>query len=101
MFYHACTVCKKKVSEDHAGFRCESCQRTYPESNLSYNFSVQVGDFSDSVYLQCMGEVGDTLIGMTAKDFHAISLENPEAVKKILVRRMFQEYTLLVRATLS
>ena len=47
MFYHACTVCKKKVSEDHAGFRCENCQRTYQDSNLSYNFSMQVSDFSD------------------------------------------------------
>ena len=51
MYYHACTVCKKKVLEDHAGYRCENCQRTYPESNLNYNFSVRMGDYSDTMYL--------------------------------------------------
>lgn len=100
MYYHACTVCKKKVLEDHAGFRCENCQRTYPESNLNYNFSVRVGDYSDTMYVQCMGEVGDAFVGMNAKDFHAISLENPEAVKKMLYRRMFLDHTVLIRANL-
>jgi hypothetical protein len=36
-----------------------------------------------------MGEVGDAFIGMSAKDFKAIALENPEGLKKSLFRRLF------------
>jgi hypothetical protein len=51
MYYHACTVCKKKLLEEHAGYRCQHCQCTYTEYNLNYNFSVRMGDYSDTMYV--------------------------------------------------
>jgi replication factor A1 len=86
--------------EENSGFRCENCQRTFTESNLSYNYSVRIGDYSSTMYMQCMGEIGEAFIGMSAKDFHAVSTENPEAAKKMLHRRMFLDYTVLIRANM-
>ena len=60
-----------------------------------------MGDYSDTMYLQCIGEVGDAFIGMTAKDFAVFALENPEGLKKQLYRRMFQDYTVLIRANMQ
>ena len=48
-----------------------------------------------------MGEVGDTILGMAAKDHHSFYLSDPEALKKALYRRLFQEYTLLIRASMQ
>ena len=62
MFYSACPDCKKKVipADSGNGWHCEKCQKAYPEPNWTYNFSMRIGDFTDDVYIQVLGEaVGD------------------------------------------
>jgi replication factor A1 len=69
--YPACPACKKKLmaADGGYGWRCERCAKTFPECNETYNFSVQVGDFTTSVYAQVMGEtVGDQIMGMPASE---------------------------------
>ena len=48
-----------------------------------------------------MGEVGDSIIGMTAKDFYRVSQNDLEGSKKMIATRYFQEYTFLVRASMQ
>lgn len=60
MFYLACGVCKKKVTEQHGvGFRCEGCGQTYKEAVPTYNFSFKFSDYSTSMYLSCLGDCGE------------------------------------------
>ena len=80
MFYMACKVCKKKVIDEHDGFRCERCDKNSQEAVPTYNFTVRVTDHTDSITLQCLGEVGQAFLGMDATDFHAIH-EDMEQVK--------------------
>jgi replication factor A1 len=75
LFYTACTECKKKVNpnENTAGWFCEKCQKVYPECNYTYNFSVQIGDYTSAVYAQVLGDnVGNVIFGMEAKELKGI-----------------------------
>lgn len=53
IYYPACKGenCRKKVNEDNGGFRCESCNRTFPDFNPSYMFSACISDFTESIYV--------------------------------------------------
>ena len=64
MFYMGCKTCKKKVYDEHEGYRCDKCNKIYQEAVPSYNFSVKVQDLADSILLQCLGEVGEAFLGM-------------------------------------
>lgn len=49
MFYLACTLCKKKVNDEHTGYRCEACQKTLQEANPTYNFGMKFSDHSETI----------------------------------------------------
>lgn len=71
MFYLACPVCKKKVIEEGMDqYSCERCSRTFEAVVPTYNYSVKVSDFTHTITLQCMGEVGETFMGMSAQKFY-------------------------------
>ena len=71
MFYLACPVCKKKVMEEGMDtYSCERCSRTFETVVPTYNYSVKVSDFTQTISLQCMGEVGESLMGMSAQKFY-------------------------------
>jgi len=69
MYYHACTACKKKVLPEQYGYRCENCQKSYDTANTSYNFSFRLSDVSTSMYVQALGEQGEAIVGLSARDF--------------------------------
>ena len=77
MFYTACKTCKKKVYDIQEGYRCEKCDKVYPDCVPTYNFTVKVCDHTDSVSVQCLGEVGQAFMGMDCTEFHTIH-EDPE-----------------------
>ena len=71
MFYLACPVCKKKVMEEGMDtYSCERCSRTFETVVPTYNYSVKISDFTQTITLQCMGEVGESLMGMSAQKFY-------------------------------
>ena len=80
MFYLACPSCKKKVTDDGKGYRCESCDKSYEDAVPTYNFSFKVQDCSGSMILGCLGEAGENILKMKANDFYTIH-EDHEAVK--------------------
>ncbi len=70
MFYLACPTCKKKVSDDGQGYRCENCARVYEDAVPTYNFSYKISDCSGSMTLQSLAESGDVVLGMNCKAFY-------------------------------
>lgn len=92
MWYTACTQCKKKINPTEVGYNggggydeygqqapsnleekkgpkwhCEKCNQHFEDCNYTWNFSMKIGDESDSVYAQVLGEYpGDDIIGMNA-----------------------------------
>lgn len=48
---------------------CEKCNKTYNECNYTYNFSIRLGDHTDSLYANILGEIGgEDIVGMKAKE---------------------------------
>lgn len=64
-YYPACPSdsCMKKVSEDQGGFRCENCNKTYPDFKPTYMVSAKISDFTNSIYVNFAREQGDFLMG--------------------------------------
>ena len=70
MFYLACPSCKKKVTNEDQGFRCDRCDKIYPDAVPTYNFSVKISDLTDTITVQCMGEIGEAFMGMPCTEFY-------------------------------
>ena len=70
MFYLACPTCRKKVSDDGVGYRCENCNKVYDNAVPTYNFSYKISDCSGTLILQCLAESGDVILGMSCKAFY-------------------------------
>jgi replication factor A1 len=75
LWYPACTECKKKVNPaDNDAWFCERCNKTFPECNTTYNFTLRLGDYTSSVYAQVMGDsVGDLFWEMSARQLQEIA----------------------------
>ncbi len=68
MYYLACPSCKKKVSDEAGGFRCEYEQKSFADAIPTYNFSFMFSDYTSKVSVSCLGEIGDSILGHPAKD---------------------------------
>ena len=81
MFYLACPTCKKKVMNENDGFSCEKCQKVYSDAVPTYNFTAKISDLSDTISVQCMGEVGQAFMGIPATQFYNEIKDDLEQIK--------------------
>ena len=73
--YPACPSpeCNKKVIEDgEGGWRCEKCNKSYPEPQYRYVMSVSVNDHTGQAWFSCFDDVGKKIMGMTADELHGL-----------------------------
>jgi hypothetical protein len=88
MIYNSCPDCRKKVQEEPAGYRCESCNKMHMTMLPTYMLNAKVSDLSGSVYIQFPRELGDPIMnGMTAKEFQEFkeqSGNDPEVIRNFL-----------------
>lgn len=95
MFYLACEQCKKKVTKEGSAYYCEKCARTYENAVPTYNFSVRISDCSGTITLSCFGEIGQSILGINAKEFFAMH-ENIQAVKDLAFEKLNQTPMMMV-----
>ena len=62
----------------------------------TFNFSFKFSDYSGSVFLTCLGEIGEQILGKPAAKFVTF---NSEEVKNICQSRLFTPFTLLIKAS--
>ena len=103
MMYDACPVCRKKVQDEAAGYKCESCSKIYGTMVPTYMLAAKISDLSGSIYIQFPRELGDAIMGVSAgdfKDFKEATRDDPEAVKKYLQENVLNKYhQILVKAS--
>lgn len=87
MFYLACEQCKKKVMQDPAGYHCENCHKLYKDAVPTFNFTVRISDCSGTLTLSCFGDIGQSILGITAKEFFAMH-EDVHAVKELAMNKL-------------
>jgi len=73
-FYLACPDenCKKKVHEEAVGWRCEACNKTYPNCVPTYVLSAKVADVSDQIYINFYRHEGTAIMGISAEKLKEI-----------------------------
>jgi replication factor A1 len=70
--YPACSTttpqpCQKKVFEVEPGeWRCEKCEKSWPEPQYRYVLNVNVADHTGTLWLSCFDEPGQMIVGMDA-----------------------------------
>ena len=97
MFYLACPTCKKKVIDDGTGYRCENCYKTYEDAVPTYNFSMAIQDHSEQRIVNCLGEVGEAILGMKCNEFYTLH-EDLDQVKQLGLAQQWKQLTLTIRA---
>lgn len=86
--YDACPDCRKKVTDEPAGFRCEHCNKLHSTRVPTYMLNAKIADLSGSIYIQFPRELGDSIIGKSAsefRDFKEANLDDPDAVRNYLI----------------
>lgn len=66
MIYSSCPNCKKKVSEEDSGWRCEKCERYYPLPENRYILMAKFSDCSDSIYVNFFDQNAVPIMGNTS-----------------------------------
>jgi len=85
--YDACPVCRKKVQDEPAGYRCENCNKIHSTRVPTYMLTAKISDLSGSIYIQFPRELGDQIMGKSAeefRDFKDTNAHDPEAVRNYL-----------------
>ena len=73
-FYLACPeeACRKKVSEESVGWRCENCNKTFDSCVPTYVVTAKISDVSDQCYVNFYRHEGTSMMGITAEKLKEI-----------------------------
>lgn len=104
MYFIGCPDCKRKISQERQGlFRCEICNKTYPDSEvrITYTLTAKFSDLSDSAFVSLIGESGDQVVGVKAADFRnlrEVQMASPDQLRDLMNHPSYSYHTMVVRA---
>jgi len=76
LFYNSCVDCNKKVIEEDGHFRCERCNKTFDTCNIRYLTRMEVGDFSDTCWINAFDDQCKVIFEVEAKDISTDYVKN-------------------------
>ncbi|XP_034938170.1 replication protein A 70 kDa DNA-binding subunit isoform X2 [Chelonus insularis] len=79
--YKACPVetCKKKVVDQSNGmFRCEKCQREFPNFRYRLLTNLHIADWSSNQWVTAFGEESEKILGMTSQELGELNENQPD-----------------------
>ncbi|KAG8937310.1 Replication factor A protein 1 [Tulasnella sp. 418] len=101
IMYTACPAekCNKKVNETSSGdWRCEKCDRSYPQPDHRYLMAISVADHTGQLWLQAFNEVGQQVIGMTARDLYDLQMSDAAAATAAVTKAQGSTWNFSCRA---
>lgn len=101
--YKACPSadCNKKVIEDNDEFRCEKCQRTYPNFKYRLILSCNIADHTGSQWVTAFQESGEAMLSVTAKELGEARESDEVRYDKIFLDASFKSHNLKLRAKME
>ncbi|XP_029671382.1 replication protein A 70 kDa DNA-binding subunit-like [Formica exsecta] len=98
--YKACPVesCKKKLIDQSTGiFRCEKCNRDYP--NFAYRLlaSMNIGDGTGSRWITAFNEDAEKILGMSAQELGELKENDNDAYMQKFGEASFKRFTFSLR----
>ncbi|XP_061461424.1 replication protein A 70 kDa DNA-binding subunit isoform X2 [Rhineura floridana] len=98
--YQACPSqdCNKKVIDEQNGlYRCEKCDREFPNFKYRMILSVNVADFQDNMWVTCFQESAEAILGQNTAYLGELKEKNEHAFDEVLQNANFTTYEFRIR----
>lgn len=102
--YKSCpsTDCKKKVTEVGDGlYRCEKCNRDFPEFRHRLLLSANLADFGDNQWVTCFQETAEVLLGHSAESLGQLRDTYEAAFDEVFQKASFSTHIFRNRVKLE
>ncbi|XP_069767270.1 LOW QUALITY PROTEIN: replication protein A 70 kDa DNA-binding subunit [Narcine bancroftii] len=102
--YQACPTaeCNKKVVDQQNGlYRCEKCDREFPNFKYRMILSLNLADFGENQWITCFQETSERILGQKTDYLGELKDSNEQAFEEIFQKANFQSYTCRVRVKLE
>lgn len=102
--YQACprSDCNKKVLDQHNGlYRCEKCDRDYPNFQYRLLLSANLADFGDNQWVTCFQETAEVLLGHSAERLGQLRDTDEEAFEQVFQKANFSTHIFKNRVKLE
>lgn len=101
--YQSCpgADCMKKVTEENGQYRCEKCDRTYPDFNHRLILSSNIADHSGNQWITSFQESGEAILGVKAEQLGKMRDEDENEFDKVFADASFKPYVIKIRAKME
>jgi len=102
--YQACPQqdCNKKVVDQGNGnYRCEKCQKEYPDYKWRMILSANLADFSDNQWITCFQETAEAVLGKSAEEIGQLKENDVSRYDQMFAEANFKSYIFRLRAKME
>uniref|UniRef100_A0A8C5MQF7 Replication protein A subunit n=1 Tax=Leptobrachium leishanense TaxID=445787 RepID=A0A8C5MQF7_9ANUR len=102
--YQACPSqdCNKKVIDQQNGlYRCEKCDKEFPNFKYRLILSANVADFGENQWITCFQESAESILGQNAAYLGELKDKNEQAFEEVFQNANFRSYTFRIRVKLE
>ncbi|XP_017292775.1 replication protein A 70 kDa DNA-binding subunit isoform X2 [Kryptolebias marmoratus] len=102
--YRACpsSDCNKKVVDQHNGtYRCEKCNREYPNFKYRLLLSANLADFWDNQWVTCFQETAEVLLGHSSEELGRLRETDEAAFDEVFHKANFTTHIFKNRVKLE
>ncbi|KAG5269201.1 hypothetical protein AALO_G00199390 [Alosa alosa] len=102
--YQACASkdCNKKVVDQQNGmYRCEKCDKEFPEFKYRLMLSANIADFGDNQWVTCFQDTAEAILGQNAAYVGQLKDSNEAAFDEIFQQANFNTFVLRNRVKLE
>ncbi|XP_053362671.1 replication protein A 70 kDa DNA-binding subunit [Clarias gariepinus] len=102
--YQACPSkdCNKKVVDQHNGmFRCEKCDKEFPDFKYRLMLSANIADFGDNQWVTCFQDSAETLLGQKSDYIGQLKDSNEAGFDEVFQHANFSTFVFRNRVKLE
>ncbi|XP_041439246.1 replication protein A 70 kDa DNA-binding subunit-like [Xenopus laevis] len=102
--YQACPSedCNKKVIDQQNGlFRCEKCNKEFPNFKYRLILSANIADFGENQWITCFQESAESILGQNATYLGELKEKNEQAFDEVFQNANFRSYTFRIRVKME
>ncbi|XP_052472753.1 replication protein A 70 kDa DNA-binding subunit [Carassius gibelio] len=102
--YQACSSkdCNKKVVDQQNGmYRCEKCDKEFPDFKYRLMLSANIADFGDNQWVTCFQDSAETLLGQNASYLGQLKDSNEAAFDEVFQHANFNTFVFRNRVKLE
>uniref|UniRef100_A0A8D0AV14 Replication protein A subunit n=1 Tax=Sander lucioperca TaxID=283035 RepID=A0A8D0AV14_SANLU len=102
--YQACPSqeCNKKVVDQHNGmFRCEKCDKEFPNFKYRLILSANIADYADNQWVTCFQESAEAILGQNAAYLGQLKDSNEAAFDEVFQQANFNTFVFRSRVKLE